>query len=436
MFVSIDDGKFHSFLRITAGKIASDFTSFNAIKASTRIRDLVNMGSKIERVEAFVRTAGNLKKSIVYDLIDDEQNAVLIDETGWKVTKNKPCKFLSSTTSLSQVKPEMTNEDVRDLLKPFINLKGDDFLIMILWLIHSYCNSKHSGLLVMAERGSGKSTLCRVIQLLLDPTTLDVTVLPSKKDDLVTTLTNTYLACFDNVGYIRKEISDILCVAITAGTTSKRTLFTDSGVTTQKLHNTIVLNGIDIVPKEADLAERLLMINLVKLDSTRIKREQEFWKEFDETRPKILGAIFNVLSKAIKVSKTTEIKNLHRMADSFADMLCIAIAMGITEEEFRAMYDRVVEKMKIARGNKPLIEAVREYMAAVQGRKAEGYVSSLYSMIKDNYSGNKNLLPKSASSFSKELELERDTLLSFGIKVNTDDTSDKGTHMQIIKMKP
>jgi hypothetical protein len=123
------------------------------------------------------------------------------------------------------------------------------------------------------------------------------------------------------------------------------------------------------------------------------------------------------------------------MADSFADMLCIAIAMGITEEEFRAMYDRVVEKMKIARGNKPLIEAVREYMAAVQGRKAEGYVSSLYSMIKDNYSGNKNLLPKSASSFSKELELERDTLLSFGIKVNTDDTSDKGTHMQIIKMK-
>lgn len=287
----------------------------------------------------------------------------------------------------------------------------------------------------MAERGSGKSTLCRILQLLLDPSRLDVTMMPSKKDDLQTILTSTYLACFDNVANIKKDISDVLCVAITGGTTSKRTLYTDSGLTIQKLHNTVVLNGIDIVPKEADLAERLLMINLVKLDSTKIKREQDFWKAFNEARPKILGSIFNVLSKAIKVRKSIKVENCPRMADSFSDMLCIAVALGLPEEEFRAMYDRNVEKMRIARGNKPLIEAVREYMEIVPGRKAEGFVGSLYTLIKDNYSGKKNLLPSSASRFSQELELERDTLKSFGIKVNTDDTNDKGTWMQIIKRK-
>lgn len=435
LFVNIDDNKFHSFLRISAHKKAPSFNNFNATRAATYIRDWFNMGEYLECVEVFVRTAGGLENGVVYDLIDTKQQAVVIGENGWEITMDKPCKFLSSTTSLSQVEPEKTDEDVRDLLKPFINLKGDDYLMTVLWLIHSYCNSKHSALLIMAERGSGKSTLCRILQLLLDPSRLDVTMMPSKKDDLQTILTSTYLACFDNVANIKKDISDVLCVAITGGTTSKRTLYTDSGLTIQKLHNTVVLNGIDIVPKEADLAERLLMINLVKLDSTKIKREQDFWKAFNEARPRILGSIFNVLSAAMRIRKTLVIKNMPRMADSFADMLCIAIAMGITEEEFRAMYDRNVEKMKIARGNKPLIEAIREYIATVPGRKVEGYVSHLYSEIKNNYSGNKNLLPKSASNFSKELELERDTLLSFGIKVNTDDTSDKGTHMQIIKMK-
>ena len=436
-FENIDDERFHSFLRIKASEIEPKLTSFNARNAVTHIRDLFNMGADLETTEIFVRTSGNLKKGIVYNLLDKDQQVVIIDKDGWRVTPEKPCKFLSSSTSLPQVIPEETNEDVRDLLRKFFNLESDDFVITVLWMIQAFSNTKHSALLVMAERGSGKTVLSRQLYDLIDPSRLDVTTLSSKRDDLLTTLSNTCLVCFDNVDFncIGKEISDLLCTAITGGTASKRTLYSNNGLTIQKLLNNIVINGIDVVPKEADLAERFLMVNLKKLTKDKIIGEQELNNAFKQAKPQILGAIFNTLSKAMQIRSEIEIDNLPRMADAFEDMLCIALALGYSEEEFRAMYDRNVKKMMVARGNKPLIEAVTEFMGTVSGRKAEGTVSELYTKIKINYSGKTSLLPNSASRFSRELELERDTLKALGYRVNLDDTRSNGTWMQIIKTK-
>ena len=436
-FENIDNEHFHSYLRIKALSIAPKFGTFNAEKAVTYIRDLFNMGTPIDSVETFVRTSGGLEDGIVYDLIDKKQQVVIINENGWEVTSEKPCKFLSSSTSLPQVMPEKTDEDIRDLLKPFFNLDADNFVIAVLWLIQGFCNSKHYGLIVMAERGSGKSMLSRLFYSILDPSRLDVTALSTKRDDLVTTLSNTCLVCFDNVDLngMSKEISDLLCTAMTGGTASKRTLYSNNGLTIQKLKNNIVINGINVVPKEADLAERFLLINLKKLTQDQIVCEQELNKAFNKAKPKILGAIFNTLSKAMKIRSNLNVKNPSRMADAFSDMLCIALALGYTESDFRNIINQNKEKMKVARCHKPLIEAVREYMTTVSGRKAEGTVSDIYSRVKLNYSGSAKLLPNSPSRFSRELELERDTLLAIGYRVNLDDTHSKGTWLQIIKTK-
>jgi hypothetical protein len=130
------------------------------------------------------------------------------------------------------------------------------------------------------------------------------------------------------------------------------------------------------------------------------------------------------------------LSNLPRMADAFADMMAIALALGISEEEFRKIYADNIAKMNKLRSETPLVEAVRELMNDFSGRRSiEGKAERIYSMVKNNYSGDKNGLPGNASHFTRKLEEEHDVLYAAGFRVNIDDTSSDGTEIKIIRRK-
>lgn len=149
--------------------------------------------------------------------------------------------------------------------------------------------------------------------------------------------------------------------------------------------------------------------------------------------PYILGEVFSTLSKAIAITRTLKTKKLPRMADSYLEMLSIAIALGIDEEEYIRIYNENIEKLNKTRTNTDLFFAVKDYMDSfVDGRKLEGTMREVYNKIYSATS-NKNLLPKSASHFSRQLRSELDSFASGGLQVNIDDTRPDATHIQIIK---
>lgn len=143
------------------------------------------------------------------------------------------------------------------------------------------------------------------------------------------------LVAFDNTKKLSDDFSDVLCAATTGTTFTKRKLFTDIDMMILTLKNIIVLNGIDIVPKKADLLERSLLFELEKITPDRRMTDKEFWTNFRKKRAKILGAIFDTISKALAIRETLKLEETHRMSDAYTDMCAIALALDIPLDEFK-----------------------------------------------------------------------------------------------------
>ncbi len=435
-FDRLESSKFKTFIRMKSLDIIGREEPLNADAAIQYIRDYFIYEEDAEKVDIYIRTVGNLKDGIEYSLKDKKQNVVLVDKEGWKLSTQTVHKFLHSSVSKAQVVPKRCEESPLKLLKPFVNLNGDDFILFVVWLIQAFCTGNHFALLVTAERGSGKSTISRIARMIIEPSGVDISHLSNKKEELLNTLSNLYLVCFDNVRNISQEQSDLLCSAITKGTATKRALYTDNDMYVQKLHNAVLINGISVYPKESDLAERFLIVNLKKLTPDKIRREKEFWDSFNNKLPYILGSIFNTLSKAMRYFETLSLQNMPRMADAFADMVAIALALGVSEDEFRAIYDNNVVKMNRLRSETPLVKAANDLITSLNGKRAiEDTAEKILELLKNNYTGDVSDLPVDGSHLSRLVDMEHQSLSDAGLRINIDDTFSDATRIKIIKKK-
>ena len=380
-----------------------------------------------------IRVAGDLEDGLEYDLQNCDQTSVKVNANGWEISERKR-KFLVPKESLEQAKPIQTNKSPLELLKKYFNLSGDNFKLFVVWLIHCFCYSTHIGLVLMAAPGSGKTTISKMAQALIDPSDIGVMRFPDKKEDLCLILGQSYFDCFDNAVTLSKEESDILCGAITGTASVKRALYTDSGLCVVRLHNTIMINGIDVIPEESDLADRLLVLKAERISSKSRLTDKELKKSFDKELPEILGSIFNTLSAAMSFIDDVDRSDLPRMAEAYINMVAIAKALGIEESDFRRIFSANKLAIDKARSVKPIVEAIVEYMNRCDvGRKVEGFVEEIFKKVKSNYSGSGTAVAGSASVFSKRLKEESATLAAAGITVNFDDTGAKGTKIEIIK---
>ena len=431
--VRIDSPDFESYIRMIVYPQTDGSNSVS--KMLQEIKDyFINYGCP-DVISPRIRTAGKLSDGLIeYDICNQGQEYVEITADGWKTTTTHSHKFLKRDINGSQVQPQKTDKSLLRLLKPFVNASKAEFILLVTWLVQAFCQGNHSILLIMAGRGSGKSTLTKIIRKIVDPSKMGAGTLPNNVDHLLTTLTNSYTVAFDNTDELAKEQSDILCSAVTGATYTKRVAYSTNNMAVFDLHNTLIINGIDIMPSESDLAERCLLLNLNSLTGSR-KKDSDIEQAFNDVLPEILGAIFNTLSKAMSVIEDLTPQNLPRMAESYIEMLAIAIALGLTEAQFEKIYFDNLAKIDKARSDIAVVQAVKEYMLSsqVSGKKIYGTATDIYTKIKANYSGDKKDLPSSASRFSRKLNSEHAALYASGYIVNIDPTKQDHTYIEIIK---
>ena len=226
-----------------------------------------------------------------------------------------------------------------ELVKQTFNISGEYMLSFLAQLVCFYMPHINTPLLVLSGgQGTSKSTTSRKIKSLVDPTAEDIQSLPAKLDFLYTALSGNYLVAFDNIDKISNEYSSVFCIACTGGVAPKRKLYSDNDKVSIKLHTKIILNGIGDIISKNDLAERT---NIIYLD-TIVKRrtENQVWKEFNELKPKILGAIFNCIKDGLGYVEEMEksIVNLPRMADFCVYGAAFIKAMGLDWKEFVTQY--------------------------------------------------------------------------------------------------
>lgn len=436
-FYPIESKDFESCLRVWYSQATGCRSAPNVKAILQYIQDDSNYFEEFTAVEPYARIGGNLRDGIEYFLADRMRQVVRVSDQGWSVSGTSRFKFLSSRTFGEQVIPISSKSSLLDLLAPLVNLKDDNLVLFAIWLTQTFSCGSHYGIMLSAERGSGKSSLSRVIGRLIDPSRVETTIMQTKLEDLQTYLANHYLASFDNIREIPTDFSDTFCAAITGTTVAKRQLFKDRDEVQLMLHNVVVMNGIDIFPKESDLAERFLYFKLQKLKPTEAKSDYDLKQLFQKNRPLILGAIFDLLADASQIIKGLEPKNPTRMVDAYQEMLAIAMAMGLSEKEFHRLITENIAQLVAVCQESVVVQAVKEYMLGPMAGKRKVIETStkFYNHVSEHYAGDKSKLPCRAADFSKALKSECAALMKAGFGCLVDDTGADASVITIIRNK-
>jgi hypothetical protein len=164
------------------------------------------------------------------------------------------------------------------------------------------------------EQASAKSTLVKVLRLLIDPHTCVALNPPSSTLNLMATAVNGWLLAYDNISDIPRWLSDALCQLVYGGA-SGRALFTNDDRSFIYAQRPVLLSGIGEFVRWADLKDRCVFLRLPPIPRTRARGEDEFWRAFHADRPGILGAVLDAMVGGLRELPSVHLAELPRMAD-------------------------------------------------------------------------------------------------------------------------
>lgn len=265
-------------------------------------------------------------------------------------------------------------------------------------------------------QGSGKSTLLRLLSRLVDPTLAPERNLPKEERDLFVAAMHSHLQTFDNLSGINASMSDALCRIATGGGFSARALHTDGEEFLLQACKPILLNGISDLARRGDLADRSILVTAARLPPERRRPEEEFWKQFSQDEPMILGALFTAVAWALKNQAAAIVTGI-RMADAAKFMEGAAEAFGweqgtfakLLRENRRLANEIVIESDPFSAA---LVDLLREKNGDWRGSTTD-LLMALSERVTEKVRRSK-IWPISPSGASAALNRTRDAIESMG----------------------
>lgn len=245
-----------------------------------------------------------------------------ISDGTWSLLPSAPVRFLRTKLTGEMTIP--AGEPNLDLLWQFINVAVEDRPILLATLIAALVSSDtpHPVLALFAEQGSAKSTVTRMIVDLIDPSPVPLRQAPRDADSWVTAAAGSWVVALDNLSGIPPWLSDSLCRAVTGDGSVKRALYTDGGLSIVSFRRCLILNGIDVGALRPDLAERLAVVELKRIDLRSRRTESEIYQEWARARPRIMGALLHLAATVHNGQPIANLGCTPRMAD-FARLLAV-----------------------------------------------------------------------------------------------------------------
>jgi putative DNA primase/helicase len=279
--------------------------------------------------KVFLRTASHQGKNYV-DLCNSDWSAIEIDAQGWRVIAKPPVKFIRNSAMQALPEPEQDDRTIEQMLAPFINTKSrDDRMLIIAWLVAALRPQGPYGVLAInGEPGTAKSSTCEMLRSLVDPNVVLLRGLPKDDAALWVGTDNCYMLAFDNVSYIADWLSDSMCRVATGGGMTVRALYKDREEEIFTAIRPVLFNGIGSLANRSDLADRVIVCNLDVISGERRRPKEEIWREFECERPKILGALLNASSAALRNIDAVKLQSYARMADFEKWVVAAAPGLG------------------------------------------------------------------------------------------------------------
>ena len=251
------------------------------------------------------------------------------------------CRFLSREEAFSfYARFSISNPPTTESDDP-----SGQFTLTVGWIVGAFRGKGPYAILVtLGEQGAAKTTFCRLMKHLVDPNFAPLRDPPASKRELAISGANSHVLAYDNISAIPDWLSDAWCRRATGAGNSERELYTDDEEILTNKSNPMTVNGIAEFVDRPDLAERSIFINLLPISDDDRKTEEEFFADFDAAHPKILGAIFDLLSAGLRRIEEVRSRGLKlpRMADfALWAIACTEEALG--GEAFKTNYDENIQ---------------------------------------------------------------------------------------------
>lgn len=229
------------------------------------------------------------------------QDRIRVTASGYEVL-SEPSEIIFRQVSISEPLPYPANSKSVSVLKELLNLDDLEFMLLVAWLTYTMSlpkapGSKYVFLVINGDQGTGKSFISRIIQKVVDPNALGIVSMPSKIEDLGLIIRDTHVACFDNNRTFSNKQSDKFCQISTGASEAKRQLYTDGDLHVTRLHGAVVLNGINDLITQSDLAQRCLTFNLNRIPDVDIKSEAQMLRIFDQAHAEIFAYLLNLMTE-------------------------------------------------------------------------------------------------------------------------------------------
>ena len=187
--------------------------------------------------------------------------------------------------------------------------------------------------------------------------------LAREERELMIAANHGHLLAFDNLSDLPASFSDALCRLASGGSFAVRQLYTNDDEVLFQAARPILLNGIEDVIRRPDLADRAIFLTLPAIGEGQRLAEQDLWREFETTRPRILGGLLDAAVHGLRKLPRVRLERLPRMADfALWAMACetafwpAGTFLRAYEANRRAAVESVIDKDAVA-------ACVREIMA-------------------------------------------------------------------------
>jgi hypothetical protein len=380
-----------------------------------------------ERTDTFYRVAPHPDGGIVIDIGNQDRTQVWIKPGCVQIIEtDSNIPFCRTKHMLPLTMPADCGEV--DRIYQYIPRDPPTALLIIAWITYTIAHpkedaSKYVILVLLGGEGSGKTSLSKRLQRLIDPTAMGVQTFPRNVQDLAVALRSSHLVIYDNIRTISPQMSDALCVSSTGGMLTGRKLYTDDGQATLNLHGPVILNGIHASIEQPDLAQRCLMVRLPQMAHGDRLPDDVLTAQFEADLPYIMRGLYDLIAEILKHLPTVKVTVPTRMMGFSRWIAAIEKVHGMRPGLYQSIYhDAVSEAQLDAVMDNPIGEALVALMARERCGSWTGTPTELlndHEEFADRRVQRTRDWPNSPIALSKRLQALHTALAAQGISVQT-----------------
>jgi energy-coupling factor transporter ATP-binding protein EcfA2 len=358
--------------------------------------------------------------TVTIDLGRDDCTVLVIDADGWRLADDPADGvFFRRVDEIHLALPDPVPGGNLDELRDLLNVSDESWPLVVGWLVQAWMPATPCPILgIYGPAGSGKTTVGRALATLLDPTTMEVQGPPKDPSDLLIAAAASRVTVIDNLSRIDIWFSDALCRLVTGEATLKRQLYTDEGLAAVRARGAVALTSIESGSVQGDLASRMLRIDLDPIDEETRGTESELLSRLDAARPRLLGALADLVSTVLRTWEEHNHAPLPRVADFGVTLRALDALAGTDSLALftEGQRDQLVEAANSSLWCKAVVEFAAEHGEWI------GSVSDLYTDVtRDNFQlpsvPPKNRWPSTPSAAGQWLARDTGAMRQMGVKV-------------------